>query len=421
VDRRLEFDSIDHDCAQVAAARRAALPLVFGCGVGMFFSIGIVLVYGFSVFIIPIASDTGWGRAQVAAVMAPIALVNGLMSPLVGILTDRFGPRRVLVVSSVATSAGLIGISQASYDYFAFVAAVTIAGILGGAQTGVPYTHVLVGRFRARRGLALGTALSFVGLGIAVVPPSLSALIASVGWRGTFMIAGMAYLIVLLPIALFVIQDPPKARLAGSTSEAPGSGGSAIWTVSFWIMLGAFTLNYLTAAAGSITLPSTLVDRGVDPASASHVMIVVGLTFTAARFGFGALLDRFPALPLTSIAFIAPAAGHLLLAGSDNVAAAYVSAIFFGLASGAEGDAMGYLLAQRFGTREFGKLYGINYFAFTLGSGLGPAILTAIAADGTRYGLAFDVFAALGLIAPGLLMIEWRRRSKEKCHSIIIQ
>ena len=122
----------------------------------MYFSIGIVLIHGFGVFILPIAEDTGWDRRSIAAVVAPVALVNGLMSPLVGVLTDRFGPRSVLTVSSVTTGVGLAGIGLTSGSLSAFVAAVVLASILGGAQTGVPYTQVVVGWFNARRGLALG-------------------------------------------------------------------------------------------------------------------------------------------------------------------------------------------------------------------------------------------------------------------------
>lgn len=383
------------------------LLLVLGCGLGMYFSIGIVLIHGFSVFIVPIAADTGWDRAHVAAVVAPVALINGLMQPLVGALTDRIGPRLVLIVSSVAMATGLVGIGFVSEGYVGFVAAVVIASLLGGAQTGVPYTHVIVGWFTARRGLALGIMLSFVGLGIATVPLILSTAISAWGWRHAFVVAGIASIFVTLPVALLIVRDPPARR---QTQEVEGhSLGEAVATVSFWLMLGAFMLNYFAAAAGSISLPVILSDRGLAPADAAIVMSFVGVAFIVTRLGFGALLDRFPAIPLTSLVFLAPAAGHLLLAGSDSPLPAYVSAILFGLASGAEGDAMGYLLSRRFGMKGFGKIFGINYFAFTLGAGAGPALLNIIADGGARYVEAFTLFAILGMCAPALLMLEWRR------------
>jgi MFS family permease len=381
--------------------------LVLGSGVGMYFSIGIVLIHGFSVFIVPITQDTGWDRAHVAAVVAPVALVNGLMQPLIGALTDKVGPRLVLIVSSLTMGAGLIGIGLTSEYLYSFVAAVVIASILGGAQTGVPYTHVIVGWFHARRGLALGIMLSFVGLAIASVPVILSWVISMWGWRSAYVVAGVASMVVLLPIALFIIRDPPARR---EVRQLDGhSLGEALKTASFWLMLGAFMLNYLAAAAGSISLPVILVDRGLSTADAAVVMTAVGVAFIITRLGFGALLDRFPAAPLTSLVFLAPAVGHLLLAGSSSPAPAYVSAILFGLASGAEGDAMGYLLARRFGMRSFGKIFGINYFAFTLGAGVGPATLNLLAAGSAGYEGAFVIFAIVGTLAPALLITEWRR------------
>lgn len=393
------------------AGRGRRIAIVLGSGAGMYLSIGIVLIYGFSVFIVPIANDTGWDRTLVAAVVAPIAIVNGLMSPVVGALTDRFGPRRVLTFSSVSMAVGLISIGIVSHSLPAFTAAVVAASLLGAAQTGVPYTYVIVGWFSARRGLALGVMLSFVGLGIATVPPALALLISQWGWRSAFMAAGLVSMAITLPVALFVIRDPPMPKAPDRAGVEGDTVRQAVGTASFWLMLGAFFLNYFAAAAGSISLPVVLADRGADPAEAAMVMSLVGLAFIVMRLGFGALLDRFPPVPLTSLAFLSPLAGHLILANSDSQVPVYVSAVIFGLATGAEGDAIGFLLARRFRMRSFGKLYGINYMALTIGAGLGPASLHVMAAEGTRYAETFTTFAAIAAIAPILLMLDRRTRS----------
>lgn len=391
------------------AGRTRRIAIVLGSGAGMYLSIGIVLIYGFSVFIVPIAEDTQWDRTVVAAVVAPIAIVNGLMSPVVGALTDRFGPRRVLTVSSMSMAIGLIGIGIVSQNLTAFIVAVAVASLMGAAQTGVPYTYVVVGWFSARRGLALGVMLSFVGLGIATIPPILALLISEWGWRFAFMAAGLASMAVTLPVALFVIRDPPMLQEADHVEGCIVR--EALATASFWLMLGAFFLNYFAAAAGSISLPVVLADRGADPARAALVMSLVGLSFIVMRLGFGALLDRLSPVPLTSLAFLSPVVGHLILSSSEGLIPVYVSAVFFGLATGAEGDAIGYLLAKRFGMRSFGKLYGINYMALTVGAGLGPAFLHIMAAGGTRYVETFTVFAGLAAIAPILLILDSRTRS----------
>ncbi len=394
------------------AGRLGPVAIVLGSGLGMYFSIGIILIYGFSVFVVPIAEDTGWDRTMVAAVVAPIAIVNGLMSPVVGALTDRFGPRRVLIASSLLMAIGLTGIGVTSQSLQAFTIAVTIASLLGAAQTGVPYTYVIVGWFKARRGLALGIMLSFVGLAIATVPPALAFIISLWGWRFAFVAAAAVALAITLPVAFFVIRDPPAVR-----KDAYGEGHDvpqALQTSSFWLMLAAFFLNYFAAAAGSISLPVQLADRGAAPAEAAFVMSMVGLSFIIMRLGFGALLDRFSPVPLTALAFAAPVIGHLILLNSEGQVAAYVSAVFFGLATGAEGDAIGYLLARRFGMRSFGKLFGINYMALTMGAGLGPAMLHILADGGTRYGEALTVFAFIGAVAPVLLMLDRASRSLQR-------
>ncbi|WP_245426415.1 MFS transporter [Phyllobacterium bourgognense] len=393
------------------AGRARRIAIVLGSGAGMYFSIGIVLIYGFSVFIVPITADTGWDRTVVASVVAPIAIVNGLMSPFVGALTDRFGPRRVLAVSSVSMAIGLIGIGIASQNLTAFIVAVAVASLMGAAQTGVPYSYVVVGWFSARRGLALGIMLSFVGLGIATVPPFLAFLISEWGWRLAFAAAGLISMAVTLPVALFVIRDPPVIHGPDHAGVAGHTVRQAVATTSFLLMLGAFFFNYFAAAAGSISLPVVMVDRGATPTSAAFVMSLVGLAFIAMRLGFGALLDRFPPVPLTSLAFLSPVVGHLVLSSSEGLSPVYVSAVLFGLATGAEGDAIGYLLSKRFGMRSFGKIFGINYMALTFGAGLGPASLHIMAAEGTRYVETFMIFAGIAAIAPFLLMVDGRTRA----------
>lgn len=394
--------------AIASALSHPKISIVVSCGVGMYFGVGIFLVYSFGVFIKPISDDTGWDRTHIAAAIAPAALLIGMMSPLVGAATDRFGPRRVLVISSLGLATGLVGIGVASSNLTAFVVAVLAASILGSAQTFVPYTYVLVGWFDARRGLALGLALAFSGLGIATVPAILSTIIAAWGWRAAFVSAGLAALAITLPLALFIIRDPPARQLADVRGMEGTTLREAVGTSSFWMMLAAFLLTSMTAVGGSVSLPLVLADRGVSSGQAALALSVVGATIIIARIGFGALIDRVPAVPVTSLLFLAPMIGHLLLAHSEGTAAVFVAAVFFGLATGAEGDAIGYLLARRFGMRSFGRIYGINFFAFSLGSGLGPSLVTYLAANGTRYTEAFTTFSAISVVAAILLLSQWR-------------
>ncbi|GLK79108.1 MFS transporter [Methylopila turkensis] len=382
------------------------LSILLASGLGMYLSVGIFLIYGFSVFIDPIAAETGWSRAGVAAAIAPVGLITGIMSPVIGLMTDRFGPRRVLIFSSLAMSVGLIGIGLGSQTLSSLLVWVALASLLGSAQTGVAYSQIIVGWFHERRGAALGLTLAFSGLGIATVPPLLSLAIEAFGWRMALVIAGVCAAMILSPVALFMLRDPRRGEL-----RSPDRGGwsvvvAAALTRDFWLLLTAFLLTALVALAGSVSLPMILTDRGATPETAALAMTVVGVALVLARLGFGASLDRCPPRALTCLAFIAPAMGHLLLAATDGVTPAFVSAALFGFAVGAEGDAMGYLLARRFGTAAFGRIYGINYLAFCVGAGAGPSLLVALlSADGPSSVMAFGVAGLLGSVAPLLMLL----------------
>lgn len=284
--------------------------LVLACGIGMYFTVGIFLIYGFSVFVGPITAETGWERAAVMSAVMPVAILSGLPSPAVGALADRFGPRRILLVSAVTMGAGFIGIAYGSHDLPSFLVWFTVAALLGSAQTGVPYTHVIVGWFGSRRGLALGSMLAFAGLGVATMPAILAVAIEAFGWRAALAGAGCVAMAVLFPLAAFVIRDPPQGG-AGRDAAPTGEGfRAALGTAAFWLILAAFPLNSAVAIGGSVSLPVILADRGASAELAASVIGVVGAALIGARAGFGALIDRTSPLLLTAAAFCAPVLGH---------------------------------------------------------------------------------------------------------------
>lgn len=387
-----------------------SIRVIVGSGLGLFMGTGILLLFTIGVFVGPIEQDTGWSRAMISGVAVPAAFMLGILAPFVGSLVDRFGPRRVLLLSTVMQAIGMFCLAYGSTSVTLFGAMFVLASILGCAQAPVPFSYVIVGWFKTRRGLAMGLTFTFAGLGIAIVPPLAAVLIENFGWRNAYALLGIGALCISLSAAIWLIVDPPVVERR-DTSTLPGlTVPQAMKTSAFWLLFLAFFLNAIAATAGSISLPTVLSDRGAAPTTAALAMSVVGLALIAGRLGAGLLLDRLPAVRITAVLFLSPVIGHMLMASGVSGYGVVMAAIFFGFATGAEGDAMSYVLSRMFGMRSFGKILGINFFGYAFGTGLGPALVNILRDHFGDYAPAFLTMAAASSVAVVAMALLWRKR-----------
>lgn len=362
------------------------LRIALGSAAGLYFSSGVVLLYTFSVFIAPIVQDTGWDRTTVAALIGPAALCIGLASPLVGWLTDRFSPRKVLIASAILEGVGVAMIGLLSSTLWQFGVLILIASFMSSIQTSIPYIHLIADWFGRQRGLAMGIALCGSGVGVATLPIGLAHVIAATDWRTAYVVLGMVALTTNLMIALFVLKDAPTISKQVDNGATEGEAVAAnheghsfkatLKSVDYWLLLFAFSLTALLAAGGSILLPSILIERGVDKSQAALLMSAVGISMIFARVIVGWLLDHV--WPITIIICIcaAPLAGYLVLFIDDSFTGAAIAALLFGLAIGSEGDATPYILSRKYGHRAFGRIYGVQFIGYAVATGYGAMVLS---------------------------------------------
>lgn len=391
------------------------LRTIVGGGLPLFLGTGVVLVSAFGVFVGPIAQSMNWPRALVAAAIAPATMITALFVPVAGGLSDRYGPRRVILGSGLCFAVGLSLLGSLASSRALFGALVVLAGVLGAGLSPIPSSHLVVGWFDRRRGLALGLTNAFSGLGVAVVPPVAAIAIQAWGWQSAYTVLGLAVLAVVVPVAMWVLRDPPRnfAAKAAVAERKPLTGLSlreALATRTFWFLLPAFFLAAATALGGTIALPLLLADTGVAPTRAAFLMSFAGISMLAARIGFGALLDRFSPQRLTAIAFFCPTLGNLLLATGITEVTASIAAVLFGMATGAEGDALGYLMAKKFGMKNFGKLYGMIFFAYATGSGLGPSFIMGLR-EKLGGATAMYIIAGLTVVSAVLMLASGSRHT----------
>jgi MFS family permease len=381
--------------------------VVAGAGLNMLINTGPVLLFSFGVFVKPIVAETGWSRASVSSAVLYGQILLALCGPLTGLAVDRFGPRRLARLAGPLLALGLVTVGLLSNSANSFVLFFSLTFLLGAAQVPVTYVKAVAGWYGKRLGLALGLALMFSGLGVALLPPLSAALIEAFGWRNAYLgLAGLVCLI-SLPSVHWLIVDPPRStpilqpgvNVFAADAASGVILGDALRTRAFWLMALGFFLISVVVGAGTWVLPVVLSDYGLKAQHGAFVMTIVGGAMMVARIGFGALLDRWFAPRLTSIVFIGGGLGHVFLAAGVSVATTPIGAILIGLTLGSEVDALAFLTSRVFGKRHLGAIYGSLMVCFSVGLGCGPALFAQIFSHTGSYQAAFWMAAAAALVA----------------------
>ncbi len=377
--------------------------IVVGSILGLMVGNGPVMQFTFGVFLKPISQDLGWDRGTISLALNAGLIVTGVATPFVGRLMDRYGIKLIALPAIICFSGAIAaaGLTRSSATYFILIYAVM--GLFAAGQTPLPYSKAISSWFDRQRGLALGVAISGVGLGAAVVPKITGALISHVGWRGAYFGLGLLTLVIALPSVAFLIRE---RRVPGSQQQGPRSaavkglsGGEALKDRNFWTLAVAFVCVALAANGAIAHVVPMLTDRGLPPAIATTALATAGVSLIAGRLLSGYLLDKFFAPYIAAIFFLAPLLGILILLKASTSFTGALGTVLLGVGLGAEVDLIAFLLTRYLGNRSFGEIYGYLFALFMLGSGLGPMVMGVCFDIFGSYSLALSCFAVALLVA----------------------
>lgn len=385
--------------------------VVFGSTLGLIVSNGPVTLFTLGVFLKPISQDFGWNRGTVAAAEVVLQTCCAAVTPYVGKLIDRWGIRRVMIPIVILFSLTTAAISQTPHSKFVFFLLFAIWGIAASGQGPLPYAKAISAWFDSRRGLALGLAISGVGLGATLLPAAAEWIILHFGWRDAYIGLGIITFVCAFPAVTFFVREPdssiadnPSSPLKGSTpseSLQGMSGREVLRDYRFWFMsVAAFCVATAINGAMAHTV-AILTDRGVPVLLATSVLTASGVAMVVGRISSGYLLDEFFAPYVAAIFFLCPLAGIIFLSTGLGGIVPFLGTIGLGLGLGGEVALLAFLVGKYFGLRSFAQIYGYLFGAVLLGSGLGPW-LAGVCFDVTRsYNIAligFDVALLLSSI-----------------------
>ncbi len=382
--------------------------IVLGACLTQFTVIGLLFSYG--LFFKALETDYGWSRTVLSSSTSVTFLMMGILAFFVGRLGDRFGPRPVLAVTGVLCGAGYALLSQVTEPWQLFA----VFGLListGMAAHDVVTLSTIARQFDRRRGMMTGVVKVGTALGQIAVPPVAALLIALSDWRTALVILGIGA-IVVLQAAAWLMRSPPPHDPSGPATEASGlSFRAAGRTPTLW-MLCAIQFSFFAALT---TIPLHIVVHGMDlgmtPAVAAGLLSVLGGTSIAGRLAVGAGVDRFGGRRTLMLCFLPLIASLLAFLVIAEIWALFAAVAVYGFAHGGFFTVTSPNVANYFGLRAHGAIFGLVIFCGMTGGAAGPILAGRIFDVTASYDPAFTTLAVLAVLG---LAFAWRLPTSDR-------
>ena len=382
--------------------------VVVACTVGNAVSVTPMVYTVFGLFLIPIATEFDWSRAAVSFVLFIIAVAGAISYPIVGRLIDRYGARPVILTGNVLFAASVASVSLVEASRFQFYTAYALIGISAAIPSSVMFTKVIAGWFDERRGLFLGIVGGLGnGVGAALSPLFVFALISSYGWRAGFQGIGAAVILIGFPVLYLLLRDPPRDTVRSEREALEKTQGltlaEALKTPTFWIIMAAIALGAGCMTAIFAHVVPMLLDRGVPAGQATTVLATFSLVTAGWQIGMGYMLDRIPKPWIAAPFYLLALCGLLLLESTSSYPLLLLSAVLMGLGLGTEYGVLPYFLSRYFGTRHYGAISGSMYGVIVLTQGLTPFLMDLVFDITGTYDPAIIVIC-IGLVLGAILI-----------------
>lgn len=387
-------------------------------------------------FFKPLQSEFGWSRSALAAVQSIAGLVGALISPIIGPLVDRYGPRVLMPIGAIVVGLAMLGVTRIEAIWqFYLLRGVVVA--VGFTFMGALVTDVTINKWFVRqRGRALAIERVANSLSNIVFIPTTILVIAASGWRTMFVIFGVfTWLVVLIPSILLMRRRPEDMGLhpdgvAPDTPEIlnrqergqfgqPALNNEPLWnhrevlsTSSFWLLVFCFAMDSLAFQAINISLAPYIQDLGYNNAMLASVITFRSIIFATSTLFTGFVVEyaRRASIRIAPLIVEGFAAFLFLLAGKPLFLWLAVSIYALG-ASGAQ-LTQEVIWANYFGRPSLGLVRSTAYFITFGFAAAGPIAMNAVFDITGSYRPAFMV--TIGLFAAAALVLTLVRPPKAR-------
>jgi len=377
-------------------------------------AVGIGILIAFGVFFKPLLVDFEWSRATLSGAQSLAMLIAGILGILIGRLSDRFGPRMVMSVAAFFFGLGLLLMSGLNHVWQLFLFYSVIFGIGLSAIDIIPLSTT-ARWFIRRRGIMTGIVKVGTGAGQLVIPLVASLLITGYGWRISYVIIGAAALVLLIFIGQLLRRDPAQMGLLPDGNKEIRAQGSklaetdfyireALRTWQFWTICFTFLATMFCLLMIMVHIVPHATDIGISSTTAAGILSAIGGISMVGRFVTGAAIDRIGNRLSMIICLILLILALLWLQLAGELWMFYLFAVVYGFGHGGLFTVISPIVAEYFGIRCHGVLFGIVFCSAMVGGAIGPVIAGHIFDTTGSYSLAFWICTSVGALALVLIL-----------------
>jgi MFS family permease len=343
--------------------------------------VGFGCAYSFSAFLLPLQHDFAASRGSISLVFSIAGFFYFGLGLISGPLADRYGARLLAVIGMIITGAGLVAASMAQTLLQVYLAYGLGVG-LGIGCSYVPAVAAVQRWFLRRRGFASGLAVSGIGVGTLVVPPLAKLMIDALNWRETYLILGIAAIVIGAGLALLIDDDPSRRGLGVDGDPpiptAPTLAGhsvirSVITSRRFFGLYAACFICSFGLFVPFVHLVPYALDHGIASSAAVLLVGAIGVGSTAGRFLLGGMADRLGRPLSFLIMFVGMGLSFVIWLFSTSLWPLAAFALVYGIFYGGFVALAPAVVIDYFGARQASSLIGIVYTSVAFGTLIGPS------------------------------------------------
>jgi predicted MFS family arabinose efflux permease len=386
---------------QNSLSPRLSITQLLFCG-AFIVTLSMGIRHGFGLWLQPVTQERGWSRETFAFAIAIQNLVWGFSGIFAGMLADRFGAFKVILMGSVLYALGLWGMAHADTP---LLFSMSSGVLIGMAQAGTTYAVIygVIGRnvSAERRSWAMGVAAAAGSFGQFLMVPTEGFLISHFGWQQALVILGVAA-ILMIPLA-WGLREPGFMGSGASVKRDQTilqALREAFKYPSFQLLMaGYFVCGFQVVFIG-VHMPSYLKDKGLSPQVASYALALIGLFNVFGTYAAGVLGQRMPKKNILSFIYMARAVAiSLFLLAPLSPASVYVFASVMGMLWLSTVPPTNATVAQIFGVAHLSMLSGFVFFSHQIGSFMGVWLGGFLYDRTGSYDVVWYIAIALGIFA----------------------
>jgi MFS family permease len=361
-------------------------------------------VYCFAFFVVHWVEEFNTPRSELMFGFMGMTLVAGLLSPLGGVLIDRFSARWVITAGVVAQSLGLVLVSQAS-SAVAITLIFWLLMPLGMVLAGSLMAQALVAQaFDTGRGMALGICSLGTSIGGLIMPMVATAMLREMEWRPVVSLLAITIFVVILPLTFLIVRN--RKTMVQPAGEQPAISTRALLRNRDVYLLGVAFLVPASLFVGVLqNMGLYSQDLAIEQQQAGMIVAVSAMLMAAGKFITGALADRMNHHLIYYTLLGLAGAAMLVVATADSFVSLAGGVFLLGATAGGVLPLVSAAAAQRFGVANFGRAMGV-IMGFGSLSGMAPLAAGWIRDYSGSYEVSFLVLAPLvipAVICFGLL------------------